>query len=88
MALADLDDILNFIAADRPKAAAEMAMTIRRTVDLLSSQPAMGKPGRIPGTRELVVSGTPFIVPYRCVDHEIQILRVFHGSRRCPVKLA
>ena len=44
----------------------------------------MGRPGRIPGTRELVIPKTPFIVPYRLQRNVIQILRVYHGARRWP----
>jgi toxin ParE1/3/4 len=44
----------------------------------------MGRPGRVPGTRELVIPGTRFIVPYRLQGNTIQVLRVFHGARRWP----
>lgn len=44
----------------------------------------MGRPGRVPGTRELVIPRTTFIVPYRLVGNTIQILRIFHGTRRWP----
>src|SRR3984893_10319060 len=51
---------------------------------LLPSNPEMGRPGRVPGTRELVIPKTPFIVLYRLVGNTVQILRVFHGARRWP----
>jgi toxin ParE1/3/4 len=51
---------------------------------LLPEHPEIGRPGRISGTRELVVRGTPFIVPYRTVGREIQVLRVYHGARKWP----
>ncbi len=44
----------------------------------------MGRLGRIPGTRELVVAETAFIVPYRVRDATVEILAVFHGSRQWP----
>jgi toxin ParE1/3/4 len=47
----------------------------------------MGRPGRVPGTRELVIPKTPFIVPYRLQRKVIQILRVYHGARRWPESL-
>jgi len=84
LALADLDEIIAFIAADNPKAAAGLAARIWQAVSLLPEQPAMGRSGRVPGTRELVISGTPLIVPYRCIAGEIQILRVLHGTRKWP----
>ena len=87
LALSDLDEILTFIAADNPKAATGMAQRVWNAVTLLPEQPGMGRPGRVIGTRELVVSGTPFIVPYRCVADEIQILRVLHGARKWPKQI-
>jgi len=51
---------------------------------LLPNNPEMGRPGRVPGTRELLIPRTPFIVPYRLVGNTIQILRIFHGARRWP----
>jgi hypothetical protein len=47
----------------------------------------MGRPGRVPGTRELVVPRTPSIVPYRGQRATIQILRVFRGARRWPERV-
>jgi toxin ParE1/3/4 len=44
----------------------------------------MGRPGRVPGTRELVIPNTPFIVPYRVVGNTIQVLRILHGARPWP----
>jgi toxin ParE1/3/4 len=57
---------------------------IRNVETLLPNNPEMGRPGRVPGTRELVIPRTPFIVPYRLVGNTIQVLRIFHGARRWP----
>jgi toxin ParE1/3/4 len=51
---------------------------------LLADNPHMGRPGRVPGTRELVVTRTPYIVPYRVRGDTLEILRVYHGARRWP----
>jgi toxin ParE1/3/4 len=60
-------------------------MRIVESVEMLfSAKPAIGRPGRVPGTRELVVPRTPFIVPYRLQRNTLQILRIFHGARRWP----
>lgn len=67
-----------YIAA---KAAAKVTDRIKRAVERLATYPSFGRPGRRPGTRELVVPGVPFIVIYRISDVEVQILRVFHTSR-------
>lgn len=84
MALADLDQLIVYITKDNPKAANKVARKIWETTRMLSDQPAMGRAGRISGTRELVVSGTPYIVPYRVVADEVQILRVIHAARKWP----
>ncbi|MFB2897343.1 type II toxin-antitoxin system RelE/ParE family toxin [Aerosakkonemataceae cyanobacterium BLCC-F50] len=44
----------------------------------------MGRPGRIPGTKELVVTRTPFILPYRVQGEQIEILAVIHAARQWP----
>lgn len=46
--------------------------------------PALGRPGRVPGTRELVVTRTSFIVPYRIMGERVEILAVIHVARRWP----
>lgn len=51
---------------------------------MLTSHPHIGRPGRAPETRELVVTNTPCIVPYRVRGHVAQILAVLHGARRWP----
>jgi toxin ParE1/3/4 len=53
-------------------------------VDALAEHPAMGRSGRVPGTRELIITGTPYLIPYRVKGKVVEILRVFHGSRRWP----
>ena len=68
-----------------PAAAQRVALHIIQNVEtLLPSSPEMGRPGRVPGTRELVIPRTPFIVPYRLVGNTIQMLRIYHGARRWP----
>jgi toxin ParE1/3/4 len=53
----------------------------------LLENPKLGAPGRIPGTRELVIPKTPYIVPYRVRGTKIEIARVYHTSRRWPDRL-
>ena len=60
------------------------AHIIHNIEQLLPNTPQMGCPGRVPGTRELVIPKTPFVVPYRLQRNVIQILRVYHGARRWP----
>lgn len=84
--MANLDAEAEYIARDKPLAAARVVATISKAVDKLRRHPGLGRPGRVPGTRELVVPGTPYIVPYRVRDDAVEILRVFHAARRWPSK--
>jgi toxin ParE1/3/4 len=83
-ALADLEAIGDFIARDNPAAARRIVVGLVASVDALRDYPNLGRPGRLTGTRELVVSGTPYVVPYRVLGDDVQILAVFHGARRWP----
>ena len=83
-ALRNLDEEASYIAADDPAAAREVVRRILEAVASLREQPEIGRPGRIPGTRELVVSRTRYLVPYRVRGQVVQVLRVFHTSRRPP----
>jgi plasmid stabilization system protein ParE len=83
-ALRNLDEEAAYIAADDPAAARLVVERVLAAVDLLIDQPALGRPGRVPGTRELVVPRTRYLVPYRVRREAIEILRVFHTSRRLP----
>ena len=82
----NLDAATSYIAKDDPEAAQKMFWHIWNSVEALGEHPEMGRPGRIFGTRELVISGYPFIVPYRIRGKEVQILRVFHTSQQLPEK--
>ena len=86
-ALADLEAIADFIGRDNPHAAQRLIVRIIGAVETLREHPHLGRPGRIAGTRELVVADTPYIAPYRVAAGDVQILAVFHGARRWPDKL-
>ncbi len=81
-ALANLEEHAEYISQTDPTAAARVVDRILKSIEVLSDHPGVGRPGRVPGTRELVVTGTPYIVPYQVIERTVQILRVFHGSRR------
>lgn len=85
-ALRNLDDEAEYIATDDPKAAQQVVRRVLDAVAALAEQPALGRPGRIPGTRELVVLKTRYIVPYRVQGQTVEVLRVFHTSRRLSQK--
>ncbi len=83
-ALANLDAQAEHIAIDNPKAASDMVQRIFAVVDALADFPALGRPGRVAGTREIIVPATPYIVIYRDRGAEVQVLRVLHATQRWP----
>jgi toxin ParE1/3/4 len=84
-AIQDLISLRGYIAEDSPAGARRIVARVLHGVEhFLPDNPQMGRPGRVPGTRELVIPQTPYIVPYRVQRSTLQILRVFHGARRWP----
>lgn len=83
-ALRNLDEEATYIAADDEAAARLVVGRIFEAVEQLSEHPGAGRPGRVPGTRELVVRNTRYILPYRVRSDRIEVLRLFHASRRPP----
>ena len=83
-ALFNLDQEANYIAHDNPGAAAEFVIHLRESAVTLGDHPDLGRPGRISGTRELVVTKFPYILPYRVRNNVVEILRVFHTARKWP----
>lgn len=74
----------DYIAADDAGAASRITNHIWDSVDILAHHPYAGRKGRVEGTRELVISGTPFVVAYRTEKNEVRILAVFHAAREWP----
>ncbi len=78
-------DQLDYIAEDNATAAADQDDEIERQVKMLNDHPKMGRPGRVKGTRELVISSTPFVLVYRLKGTQrIEVLRLLHGSQLWP----
>lgn len=84
-ALANLQAIADHIAYDNPVRASSFVGEIKTKTERLADFPAMGRPGRVPGTRELVHQN--YVVPYRVKDGVVQILRVQHVARLWPQQL-
>lgn len=84
-ALLNLDAEAPYIAAEDPVADRLVVTRILDAVSLLAHHPAMGRPGRVPGTRELPVPRMHYLIPYRVRTDQVEILRVFHTSRK-PVR--
>jgi len=81
----DLDQIAEYISQDSAAAAARVVLElIDQSETLLPKHPALGRPGRVLGTRELVVGQLPYIIAYRVRDKDLEILRVLHTSRAWP----
>ncbi|CCD88382.1 Addiction module toxin, RelE/StbE family [Bradyrhizobium sp. ORS 285] len=83
-ALNRLDQIGAYIAENNPAAAARVVARIVVGVDSLAEHPAKGRPGRISGTRELVLTDIPYIVAYRVTPGSIEVLTVIHAAQRWP----
>lgn len=64
-----------------------VAGRIAKSVFLLETQPEMGRPGRVSGTRELVVPDTPYLIPYRVRRDRLQLIAVLDGHREWPTKM-
>ena len=87
-ALENLDDEAAYIAEGNPRVAAEFARHILESAALLAIHPSMGRPGRIAGTRELVVTRFSYIIPYRLRGGSVEVLRVFHTARKWPRRIS
>ncbi len=84
LARADRKAIFDYIEADNPRAAVAVDERIRAYIGGLARFPQMGRPGRIEGTRELVISRTPYIAAYRVAGETVRVLRVLHGAQQWP----
>ena len=83
-ALEDLKSIGDYIAQENTNAAYNVLIKIKATADNLSRHPEIGRPGRVFGTREIVMSDLPYVLAYQITDRDIRILAVMHTSRKWP----
>jgi plasmid stabilization system protein ParE len=86
-AISHLTAIREYIEKDSEENAAQVARLILDAIGVLQTQPNMGRPGRLVGTRELVASGTPYVIPYRVSRERLELLAVFDGRRQWPRRL-
>ena len=84
LAREDMMHLLDFIGSESPKSASGILNKIESQILNLKLHPEIGRPGRVPGTRELVIAGTPFIVPYQVRSDTLVILRIYHSRRKWP----
>jgi addiction module RelE/StbE family toxin len=83
-ALQDLVAAGDSIAQENSESAQRMASRVQEAVEHLREHPNLGRPGRLADTKELVVSGTPFIAVYWIKQGRVQILRLLHHAQRWP----
>jgi toxin ParE1/3/4 len=80
-ALQHLAAIRSYLAKNHPRAASQVAVRLLESVDRLAGYPHRGPSGRAVGTRELVVSGTPYVIPYRVTEERLQLIAVFSRQK-------
>ncbi len=83
-AFADRERIFDHIEADSPRAAIAADDAIAEAARRLIDFPQSGRPGRVEGTRELVVPVLPYVLAYAIRGDEVRILRVLHAAQEWP----
>jgi addiction module RelE/StbE family toxin len=83
-ALRNLEQARNYVFQDNPTAAQELILKIQNAANQLQNYPFMGKNGRVEGTRELIISNSPYILIYRVKEESVEVLRILHTSKRYP----
>jgi toxin ParE1/3/4 len=86
-ALRRLEAIGDYIAKDSPAAADRVTDRLRTATQILVAHPAIGRVGRITGTRELIIADLPYIIPYMVTETGVEILSIIHTSQRWPERL-
>ena len=81
-AQADLMTIIDYISADNPDAAEALKNEINAKVSMLPERPQLYRPGRVSGTREMVVKSN-YVVVYQATEN-ITVLRVLHCAQQWP----
>ena len=80
----DLESIEDYIGRDNAESAFRILAEIVRQVEMLEEHPGMGRPGRVEGTRELVIAGLPYVIAYLHRGDTVTVLRVLHGAMKWP----
>lgn len=79
----DRKTIREYIAADNPNAALDLDELLSEKAARLVDHPGLGRPGRVQGTRELVVHRN-YILIYDVASDAVRVLRVLHAARQWP----
>ncbi|MFM6756635.1 MAG: type II toxin-antitoxin system RelE/ParE family toxin [Dolichospermum sp.] len=83
-ALRNLEQARNYVFQENPTAAQELIIKIQNAANQLQNYPFMGKNGRVEGTRELIISNSPYILIYRVKEESVEVLRILHTSKCYP----
>lgn len=83
-AIRDLTHLRDYIARENPAAAGEIASRIVEATERVVQFPEVGRVGRVSGTREMVVPGSPYVIVYRLKKTAVHFLRVLHGRQEWP----
>ena len=83
LALTDRQEIRTYIAHDNPVAALALDELFAEKASRLADHPGLGRPGRVMGTRELVVH-QHYLMVYDMANDQVRILRVLHTARQWP----
>jgi toxin ParE1/3/4 len=81
-AAADLNELVDFIAADKPDAAERVGDNVYSKVERLTSTPLIGRIGILPKTRELILAPWPYIAVYKVTGDTVRVIRLRHTSRQ------
>ena len=84
LAAQDLQSTKDYISQDKPNAALAVIRRVIEAIDNIVTFPSMGRTGRVPHTKELVVSGTPLIIVYQIKQDTLYIVRIIHTARKWP----
>ena len=84
LALSDLEELAAHIGNDDPEAGAHIAEQVWQASQSLARAPNRARPGRVPGTRELILPNLRFFIVFRVRDDSVQILRILHSARKYP----
>jgi toxin ParE1/3/4 len=87
LALEDRVTIFDYIESDNPPAANRLDDRIEAEIDRLAEFTEIGRPGRVAGTRELVLPRTPYLAVYSVAETSVTILRILHGAQQWPSEM-
>ena len=84
LAAQDLQSTKDYISKDKPNSALAVIKRVVEAIENILTFPSMGRAGRVPNTKELVISGTPLIIVYQVKQDTLYIVRIIHTARKWP----